>query len=776
MAKATILTFGLQAETDRTIYATWKWDKENTLNYTVRWWYYTAERTMYLGEETTVNHKVASYNAPSNATEIVFYVKPEAKARNVNGVETKYWTAEWSTAERYYFSNNPAPVPDVPSVSIEDGKLTAYLNNVESKLTVGIEFQIRSTWDDMPTLAADTSTIRATNVSANTMLYEGQARTVYTVDAGKTYRVRARAWNKHEVYSDWSAYSDPVHSIPTAPKEITELKALSETSVHISWTKVNIADSYTVEYTTDKTYFDSNSADIKSVTVDSGETHAEITGMESGEEYFFRVRATNEGGDSAWTEIKSISIGKKPAAPTTWSSTTTAITGEPIIFYWVHNTEDGSSQTYAELELTIGGMIEDPIVIKNSEDEEEKDRTSSYTFDTRGLTEGSEILWRVRTRGITADYSDWSIQRTVTINAPATLTLMVTDINKNPITKLTSFPFYIYGVAGPILQSPVGYSLSIISQETYETIDDIGNIKIVSIGEQVYSKYFDTDNDLLVEMSAGNINLENNIIYTARCTVAMSSGLTATDSATFRVSWDNDIYYPDAEIGFDKNNVSVYIRPYCLDDNSNLVDGVTLGVYRREFDGSFTEIATGLKNTNRTFVTDPHPALDYARYRIVAATDSTGAVSYYDIPGYPIGEKAVIIQWAEEWSNFNTDEENPLAQPAWSGSILRLPYNIDVSENYTPDVSLINYIGRKHPVSYYGTHIDTTPTWNMDIDKKDIETIYALRRLAIWPGDVYVREPSGTGYWAHVTVSFSQKHTELTIPVTLSITRVEGGV
>ena len=64
----------------------------------------------------------------------------------------------------------------------------------------------------------------------------------------------------------------------------------------------------------------------------------------------------------------------------------------------------------------------------------------------------------------------------------------------------------------------------------------------------------------------------------------------------------------------------------------------------------------------------------------------------------------------------------------------------------------------------------------MDIEKDDEETIYALRRLAVYMGDVYVREPSGMGYWANVNVSFSQNHTEVTVPVTLDITRVEGGV
>ena len=108
--------------------------------------------------------------------------------------------------------------------------------------------------------------------------------------------------------------------------------------------------------------------------------------------------------------------------------------------------------------------------------------------------------------------------------------------------------------------------------------------------------------------------------------------------------------------------------------------------------------------------------------------------------------------------------------------ILKLPYNIDVSDSHSLDVSLVSYIGRKRPVSYYGTQLGQTSTWNLEIVKNDKETLYGLRRLAIYMGDVYVREPSGSGYWASISVSFSQTHCEMTIPVTLNITRVEGGV
>ena len=180
-----------------------------------------------------------------------------------------------------------------------------------------------------------------------------------------------------------------------------------------------------------------------------------------------------------------------------------------------------------------------------------------------------------------------------------------------------------------------------------------------------------------------------------------------------------------------------------------------------------------MKNTT---ITDPHPSLDYARYRIVATVKATGAVSYCDIPGYPVGCTSVIIQWDEDWTSFNTMNEDEMEEHPWAGSMLVLPYNIDVSEKQKPDVALVEYIGREHPVSYYGTQLGQTATWNMSVPKEDKETLYALRRLSIWMGDVYVREPSGSGYWAHITVSFSQKHCNLVIPVSIDITRVSGGI
>ena len=365
--------------------------------------------------------------------------------------------------------------------------------------------------------------------------------------------------------------------------------------------------------------------------------------------------------------------------------------------------------------------------------------------------------------------------------APPTLEINLYNSEGSAFEQLTSFPFYLETNAGPATQNPIGYYVSIIANEAYETTDNIGNVKMVSSGEEVYSRYFDFDSStgsrsIAVTFSANNVNLDNNISYTASCTVSMDSGLTASASKEFTVAWTDIEYSPNAEIGVDLDAVTAQIRPYCEDDDGTPISGVTLAVYRREFDGGFTEIASGVENTGTSFVVDPHPSLDYARYRIVATTVETGAVSFYDVPGYPIGKPAVIIQWSEAWQGFDTRNSDEISEPTWSGSMLVLPYNIDISSTYRNDVTLVKYTGRSHPVSYYGTQRGETASWSMEIPKNDTETLYGIRRLSVWPGDVYVREPSGSGYWANINVTFNQDHLATTIPITFDITRVEGGI
>lgn len=768
---AKVTRFGAISTNKKMLYATWDWTKDHTDYYQVYWGYTTNDGFTIRDKYEQSSIKQSTYSIPDHAVKVVFMVKPVAKKKKVTvnkkTTEQPYWTSDWSTKKIYVVPATAPDKPSAPTIKIEDYKLTATMENLDIDITE-VEFVV--TKDDETRQARGTSTVKLRH-----------AEFTCTISAGHEYKARCKVKNKKGIWSEWSDYSGNETTIPNASKGFKTVKALSSTSVYLDWYNVSSAETYEIEYTTQKRYFDSSN-EVKSMSVDATVGHAEVTGMETGETYYFRIRAVNAKGESAWVYSDPITIGRKPAAPTTWSSTTTVITGEPLTLYWVHNSEDNSAQTFAELELNIGGLVTTQ-TIKTTTPEEEDEQTYNYTINTSSYTEGTKIQWRVRTAGITKEYSDWSIERSIDIYAPPTVNMSIANASGTVIDTLTSFPFKILATTEPITQSPIGYHISITSNDSYETVDDIGNEILVGAGEVVYSKFFDITTSLKLELSAKDISLKNNISYTVVCTAAMNSGLSAEMRDTFTVSWSDTIYEPNAQISIDTENYTAYIGPYCDDGEGNLVSGMLLSVYRREFDGGFTELIKDVENTGYTFVTDPHPALDYARYRIVARDIATGTISYYDVPGIPVGGVGAIIQWDENWSDFDRPEELELEgieyvleEPSWSGSMIKLPYNVDISDANKPDVELIEYIGRSHPVSYYGTQVGSSSTWNIEIPKTDKDTLYALRRLSKWMGNAYVRESSGSGYWANITVSISQKHCDVTIPVTLGITRVEGGM
>ena len=379
--KARIEYLGLQAGTDRTLYATWSWSRTSTKSYKVYWYYSTGNNIWFTGatnnNEVDSNHpsdsRQSTYTAPSNAYKVKLIVRPIAKTGKVNNKETLKWTAGDSTAKYYSFSNAPNPpgTPSAPTVTIDKLKLTATLDDVDSNTT---KMMFEVTKDNK----------KVFNTSGKLSVKTNHVEYTCSINAGSEYKVRCKGYNKNDS-SEWGPYSSNMVTIPAVPTEFETCKANSETSVYLEWGAVATATSYDIEYTTEKRYFDGSdgTTTITGITT----TQYEKTGLEGGDEYFFRIRAVNSSGESGWSEIKSVIVGEKPAAPTTWSSTTTAITGETLNLYWVHNSVDGSSQTYAELELTINGTVTTE-TIKNTEDEAEKDKTSVYTINTTSLTEG----------------------------------------------------------------------------------------------------------------------------------------------------------------------------------------------------------------------------------------------------------------------------------------------------------------------------------------------------------------------------------------------------
>ena len=783
-----------QTGTDGLLYATWEfysgWAK-NLDKFRVYWYYGTGDGIWFSGSNEDTGRYNATYTPPSNATSVKVSIKPISKQ---DSKKKYYWTGEYRSQTFYVYKQPPEPPTTEPT--LEDASTETQMkikvscstddplaDQVKFILYRSIKNEKTGKWETKQ-VASDYAPVTSQNEAAKTFVINYRNATyyaryqlynTYNGDNGK------KIWNGNPTLSP---YSDPYLS---APHQCTSLivKPYDETNVKLTWECASGTGNYEIEYTKDKNYFDR--ADGVQKTTSEKRTRY-IEGLELGEVWYFRVRAINKNGKAGlWSAIKSTTIGKQPQPPTTWSTTTKAKVGDTIRLYWTHNAEDNSDMSGFTLSMKVGKTTTD-ITSKNSIKISDPDSENPIYYYEYPATEEETIKWKVRTKGVIATYSNWSVERTIDVFTEPTVELVITDHNEGDdasgldTLRLNSFPLDIDISTAPETQTPISHHIYIKPALSYRTEDDNGKEIIVSRDDVIFSRIITEGlnaESYKCSISAVDVKLEEGNLYHIYVDTLMNSGLRASAKITFIVNWDDVDYIIDGAVNVDFDNLTAHIRANCyLDDGTddlNLAPDVEMSLYRRDYNGEFTLIEGDFPNDSTLMITDPHPSLDYARYRIVARNIATGQISYVDLVSEPVGEPGIVINWDEDWSQFNYYEDEEPIDPPWSGSLLRLPYNVDVNEGPEKDVAHINYIGRTHPVSYYGTQRNENATWSTEIPKTDKETLYALRRLAIYKGDVYVRESSGVGYWATVAVDMNIKHRELTIPVTFNVVRVEGG-
>ena len=481
--KVKITWWELDADETRQMFCVWQYDRDHTDHYVVKWEYDTGQGGWRVGSEGDTSYKQAEYSAPQEAKKVKISIKPIAQNKS-NG--NPYWSdGEWETAE-YDYSNNPPGLIGPPNFDINStNKLTAEYTSItplENLNADSIELAIYQ--DDTTKYRTVTAPIVIVEADTGYFKYECQ------VDPGFRYKIRARAVRNTDITGGWSDYTENIYSTPVAPSEISILRTQKfveqGTTVYtafVEWPEVPSAKVYTVQYSTDETF----QINVNEYTTQEGEgPRAIITDMELGHEYYFRVYSVNDQGRSVdYTPVKKLSIGSKPAAPTTYSNTTKGIVGEDIKIYWVHNSTDGSLETRANIQFTIYDLAHpelQPLIkyltIENDRPEEEKDKTSVYIINTNdpewsSVIDGCLIKWKVRTAGVSDEWSDWSIEREINIYTKPTVTIGLIDDENISIEDVHGFPFYISILARPTTQVPISYYIEILANNSYETVDDI---------------------------------------------------------------------------------------------------------------------------------------------------------------------------------------------------------------------------------------------------------------------------------------------------------------
>ena len=453
--------------------------------------------------------------------------------------------------------------------------------------------------------------------------------------------------------------------------------------------------------------------------------------------------------------------------------------------------------------------------------------TLGYYMSSR-LKAGDTIKWQAATYSLKNDnnyLSDYSAAAEYVIYEKAVLSVSLynsgeqvpeaSDVITDGGTcyKVAALPVTIVPTYTPASILPVGYTVKLTSVDDVESASPDGTSQWYAAGTTIYSKYYEYSSDLEMTISPSDVGLTDGNIYRLTVTVTNAIGHKASADLYFVTDiggFGTNYMIEATDFAMDENYYTVSFVPACRDISDFLTrresdedvdledcqtttpEDVTLSVYRVNVDGTATLIASDLTN-GRTTVTDIHPSLFKQTYRIVATSTSNGSIVYEDLEigedNYPL----IIIQWNESSNladdisvteivnddgtkslEYTVDDEVVNPTEVFANMII-LKYNIECSESYSMDTSLVEYIGREHPVGYYGTQLGETASWSADIPKSDHDTISMLRKLNRYGGDVYVRNQYGIGYWAQASASWSQSYDSMIISVSISINRVEGG-
>ena len=610
-----------QSGTANTFYVTWTWDApksgksktDKTDKFEIEWSYKTADGKWFPGSSSSVDNKsqkVSTYSPGDNAIQIKVSVKPISKkdkdVKKDKKTEKTYW---WHAGKAYGWSWNPNKTrklsylvldskyyisePSAPEVTIEThgsaAQLVAtlnYTNDVATDYGNAQRVEFRVIADDISvyggpyyaSLAYNTATIKISAAPGHK--YKAQARIAVSKNSGADGYPRA---------SDWSEFSSNVETSPSRINVAPSVSATSDSEVLVTWPALAVATGYEIEYTKKQQYFDSSSSEVQTVTIDHETTSWYISGLDNVHTddwkgtWYFRIRGTNASDvKGAWSPIASVILGTKPEPPMTWSYVVTGKIGEDAILNWAHSSADGSDQAEARINLKYEDGSEHTVTVTGTE--------QSYTLATTGFPDRRVVKWKVQTKGAGSSYSDWSTEREITFYIPPTLSVgvygtvnwwwdpfnFVTDSiytaqgdPSDPIDTVTSYPVTIRLQAFPDTQTAIAFTVSIVSNTEYDTEDAVGRPRHVTEGQEIYTTYvLAKNNEALIRLLPGDIDLEDGASYTINASVAMDSSLSADGEFSFDVMFDETDAFPDAEVTSvhtaltrTTRNVKTYISP-----------------------------------------------------------------------------------------------------------------------------------------------------------------------------------------------------------------------
>lgn len=279
--------------------------------------------------------------------------------------------------------------------------------------------QIKLTWTDASNNETGFKVERSTNgttwnavgtVATNVTIFTDSSLT-----AGTSYSYRVKATNAGGDSGESNVASATTFPLaPGAPSNLTAT-ALSQTEVTLHWSAgTGVVTGFKIERKDEGGVF------VQIATAGAGATSATDNGLTAGATYVYRIRATNAGGDSDYSNEATVkALPNLPTAPT--NLTITVLSQTALKLNWSDNSSD---ETGFEIERTVGGggqatAIHSPFAVG----------PNVTTYTDSDLTANTTYTYRIRS-GNAGGLSAWSSPVTATTlpltpAAPTGLTVTV---------------------------------------------------------------------------------------------------------------------------------------------------------------------------------------------------------------------------------------------------------------------------------------------------------------------------------------------------------------
>ena len=303
----------------------------------------------------------------------------------------------------------------------------------------------------------------------------------------------------------------------------------------------------------------------------------------------YRVRSYRGDLYSAYVESNSITTITPPLAPTVQALPSVVATGSTLTVQWSPNHPDGSAQTQAQIEYTVGSAAAKTATVQGA--------GTSYRLPASATSSAGTVKVRVRTHGLDDEWGAWSAVQTVRVAVPPSANITVPPVDG---ARVGSLPLTVEWDASDATG---------VSSQSIALLD--------SAGSTLYSASLGASERELV-LDESTYLLDNATEYSLRLTVRGGSSLTTTVARSFSTSFAEPAR-PGAGLSVDPSDLSAAVTVYAGSPSSETGEVIEVTATPGTLVPGFTVFG----NTRQNLWVNPSGT----RFGVTATSNSDGSVT-----------------------------------------------------------------------------------------------------------------------------------------------------